>query len=233
MTSDTDTDLDDLPIVTDQSAARLTDRHELLYRDHREKLARWAITMGKNPKRADGYAPTTVKQRLFRLDRFNRFVWDEHDTFTLDLGTAEADDWMRHLAKTDNTQTYNAACQKAVKLLFKWRQDEYAEAISWDPVITFSSNTAGTTPRHYFALDTLNRLASASLEVDSLPSPQSVTPEERDSIEAYLAMQFGKPKHAVTHEDWQRADSWKIPAMIHMTIDGGLRNKEVKEAKVS
>jgi integrase len=224
--------LADLPITTEKAAAQLDDKQQLLYEDHRKKLARWALTMGKNPARADGYARETVKMRLYRLDKFYRFIWDAHG-FTLDASPDYADDWMRELAKTDNSQTYNAACQKAVKMLFKWRRDEYAEAISWDPVITFSSNTAGTTSRHYFALDTLNRLATASLEYDSLPSPQSVTPEERDSIEAYLAMRFGKPKHAVTAEDWQRADSWKIPAMIHMTIDGGLRNKEVKQAKVS
>jgi integrase len=232
MTSDTETDLENLPIVTDQSAVQLADRHELLYRDHREKLARWAITMGKNPKRADGYAPITVKQRLFRLDRFYRFVWDEHDTFTIDVGTAEADNWMRHLAKTDNTQTYNAACQKAVKMLFKWRRDEYGEAIHWDPVITFSSNTSSTASRHYFDLDILKRLAQASIEFDALPSPHSVDAAKRDEIESYLAMRFGKAKREITREDWERADSWKTAAMIHITIDAGLRNKEVADAKV-
>lgn len=155
--TDTDDRLADLPITTEKAAAQLDDKQHLLYEDHRKKLARWALTMGKNPARADGYAPETVKMRLYRLDKFYRFIWDNNE-FTLDASPDHADDWMRHLAKTDNSQTYNAACEKAVKMLFKWRRDEYAETITWDPVITFSSNTAGTTPRHYFALDTLNRL---------------------------------------------------------------------------
>lgn len=44
--------------------------------------------------------------------------------FTLKVSTDHADAWTRHLAKTDTSQTYKAACQKAVKMLFKWRQDE-------------------------------------------------------------------------------------------------------------
>jgi integrase len=225
--------LDGLPIVTKGSAAQLDDKQQLLYEDHRKKLARWALTMGKTPAKAEGYARETVKMRLYRLDKFYRFVWNRRGGFTVEVSTEDADAWSRHLAKTDNTQTYNAAYQKGVKMLFKWRRDEYGEPISWDPVITFSSNTSATASRHYFALDTLTRLADASIEFDSLPSRDSVTPAERNEIDQYLAMRFGKAKADITAEDWARADSWKTAAMIHMTIDAGLRNKEVKQAKVS
>jgi integrase len=154
------------------------------------------------------------------------------DGFTLNITTEHADAWTTHLAKTDNTQTYNATCQKAVKMLFKWRRDEHADPVQWDPVIAFSSNTSSTVSRHYFALDTLKELSRASLEFDSLPAPTTVSAEERDDIEAYLAMRFGKPKDEIDETDWDRADSWKVSAMIHMTIDAGLRNREVRDARV-
>jgi integrase len=88
-------------------------------------------------------------------------------------------------------------------------------------------------PKHYFAIDTLKTLAEASLEFDSLPSYTSVTAEKRSEINAYLAQRLGKPKQAVTPDDWDRVNSWKVPAIMHLTIDAGLRNKEVREAKVS
>jgi hypothetical protein len=48
--------LADLPLVTQDSAARLTEKQELLYRDHRWKLARWALTIGK-PRRKPKATP--------------------------------------------------------------------------------------------------------------------------------------------------------------------------------
>jgi hypothetical protein len=101
-----------LPLLTSVSADALNEKQTLVYEDHREKLARWALTMGKNPRKARGYAFETVQQRLYRLDKFYRFVWDARDRFTTELDREDADEWMRQLAKTDNSETYNATCQK-------------------------------------------------------------------------------------------------------------------------
>jgi integrase len=37
----------------------------------------------------------------------------------------------------------------------------------------------------------------------------------------------------VTREDWERATSWKVPSLVSVSLDGGLRPIEVERAKVS
>lgn len=132
-----------------------------------------------------------------------------------------------------NSESYNAQCQKAVKMLFKWQEFAHAQPVEWEPDISFSSSTSGTNPKHYFSVETLKRLAEASLEFDSLPSYTYVSPEKRSEINAYLAQRLGKPKAEIGPDDWERANSWKVPAMLHMTIDAGLRNKELWKSEVS
>ena len=227
------TGLDGIKLVTEPTEKLLNDKQLVIYRDHREKLARWALSLGKNPRKAQGYARETVAQRMYRLDRFYRFVWDEFDGFTLDVSTEHADEWMKALAMRDTTETYNASCQKAVKMLFKWYEFERAQPVEWEPIIRFSSNSSGRNPRHYFTVETLQQLQAASLEMETLPGYTNVTPEERADINRYLAQRLGKPKSRIGPDDWEQVNSWKVPAMIHMTIDAGLRNKEVSQSKVS
>jgi hypothetical protein len=62
------------------------------YRQHRERFRKWLHTMGKNPSRAEGYALTTIKSRMYRADKFFRWVWtNETDGFTLQITTGHAD----------------------------------------------------------------------------------------------------------------------------------------------
>lgn len=113
-----DTGLSGIKLVPEPSENRLNDKQALIYRDHRKKLARWALSLGKNPRNAEGYARETVGQRMYRLDLFYRFVGDEFGDFTLDITTEHADEWMKTLGLQGTTETYNASCQKAVKMLF-------------------------------------------------------------------------------------------------------------------
>ena len=55
------------------------------YRTEREQCLDWLLTFGKNPDRAEGYADTTVENRAYRMDQFNRWVWTEEDGYTTSL----------------------------------------------------------------------------------------------------------------------------------------------------
>ncbi|MEF8904676.1 MAG: hypothetical protein V5A29_12220 [Haloarculaceae archaeon] len=124
--------INQINLVTSKAAEQLNDEQIGVYRDHRTQLARWALSIGKDPLRGEGYAVETVKQRFYRLDLFYRFIWGEEDRLTVDVTTDHADAWMRELAYQNNTQTYNAACQKAVKMLFKWMRDDLHKEVQWD-----------------------------------------------------------------------------------------------------
>lgn len=92
MSTNTRTDdlLAEMPLVPAPAAEQLNDKQETIYRDHRTKLARWALSIGKHPKKGKGYATATVKGRLYRLDKFYRFVRD-HDRYTIDITPEHAD----------------------------------------------------------------------------------------------------------------------------------------------
>lgn len=100
----TDRRIEELPIIPQPAATRLNDKQQTIYRDHREKLARWAVTIGKSPDKGEGYTQETVKRRLYRLDKFYRLVWEMFDRFTVDVTPEHADRWMRELAMGGNSE---------------------------------------------------------------------------------------------------------------------------------
>jgi hypothetical protein len=59
-------------LMPEPSRESLNDHQLVDYRDHRQKFVKWALNMGKDPKHADGYAHSTVRQRAYRLDKFYR-----------------------------------------------------------------------------------------------------------------------------------------------------------------
>jgi len=60
-------------LVPEPSCEYLNDHQLVNYRDHCRKFVKWALNMGKDPKHADGYAHSTVRQRAYRLDKFYRW----------------------------------------------------------------------------------------------------------------------------------------------------------------
>lgn len=222
-------------VLVPEPAREYLNSHQLVdYRDHRRKLIQWVLNLGKDPEQAEGYAHSTARQRVYRLDKFYRWVWqNETDGYTLEITPEHADSYTTHLAYQDDTTTYKASCQKAIKMLFKWRSFTGGTEISWEPTINFTQNTGSTQPRDFLTREERRKLREAALEYDSIPHYNSVSPEERDRWNQYLAQRFGKPKDEVGLEDWERANSWKIPSLVWTTLDAGLRPIEVERATIS
>lgn len=86
-------------IAPEPSREYLNDHQLVDYRDYRRKFVKWALKMGKDPKYANGYAHSTVRQRAYRLDKFYRWVWNEKEGYTLGIRTDHADDHMNHLVR--------------------------------------------------------------------------------------------------------------------------------------
>jgi len=221
-------------LVPEPTKPYLNKRQLVDYRDHRKKLIKWCLNLGKDPEMAEGYAQTTIRQRSYRLDKFYRWVWEEQeDGYTLDITTSHADDYMRHLAYEDTSSTYKATAQKAVKMLFKWQRHVLGRDVDWEPDLNFSSNTGTTQPRDFLTIEDRKKLREAALEYGTIPRYSGLTPEQRDKWRAHLAQRFEKPKDEVTPQDWERANGWKVPSLVWTTLDAGLRPIEVERAKVS
>ncbi|MDR9429987.1 MAG: hypothetical protein RI568_04705 [Natronomonas sp.] len=86
--------------------------------------------------------------------------------------------------------------------------------------------------RDYLHRGAFKQLYSAALEYGSVKSYHSVTPEERDRIKTYLARLEGVPKEKIGPEEFKEANSWKVPSLIAVTLDTGLRPIEVGRASV-
>lgn len=190
------------------------------------------LDRGKDPARKQGYAIATVNMRAYRLDRFYRMVWTAEQHYTEDITVDHADAWMEWLADQDLSTSYKASCQKAAATLFNWKSWKTDGKITWEPVIRFTTSSAYN-PKDILTRSERRQIREAVLGYGSVPNYTSVTPAERDKWKAYLAQRFGKPKHEITPDDWEKANSWKIPSLLWTALDAGLRPKEVGTAKVS
>ncbi|MEF8863036.1 MAG: phage integrase N-terminal SAM-like domain-containing protein [Haloarculaceae archaeon] len=210
---------DGIKIVPETTKDRLNQRQLLDYTNHREQLTSWLLHVGKNPEKAEGYSPQTLKYRCYRIDRFYRWVWDEEDRYTTEVTPSHADDFMEELAYSDYSNTHKDNCQKALKMLFKWRVHELG-GDSWSPERSFS--TSNFQARDYFTMEERRKLREAALEYGSIPGYNDLTPKKRDKWKAYLAQRLMKPKEEVTPRDWKKANGWKTPSMVWVSLDAGL-----------
>jgi integrase len=218
----------DLPFITERSEAFLNQRQIEDYKSERRDCLEWLLSLGKNPARGEGYAFGTVKPRSYRMDQFYRWVWEREGSYTTNVTPKHADLWSRELAQSDYSSTHKTNCQKALQMLFKWRHAERG-IDEWDPSIKFSEESSSQ-PRDYLTRNEREKIRNAALEYGSVPSYSNLTPEERNHWKIYLAQRFEKPKQAVTPDDWERANGWKIPSLVWVSLDTGLRPVEVKRS---
>ena len=164
------------------------------------------------------------------MDLFYRWVWEQEGGYTANVLPNHADGWMRHLAQQDKSSTHKSNCQKAVKMLLKWRHHE--QGISeWDADFTFSEDARQ--PRDYLTREERQAIREAALEYGSIPSYDGLTPAERDRWKTYLAQRLEKPKPEVSPDDWERVNGWKTPSLVWVSLDAGLRPIEIKRAELS
>lgn len=224
--------LEGITVVTEPTEEQLNQRQLVDYRSQREQCLEWLLTFGKNPAKAVGYAHSTVKTRASRMDMFYRWVWQQENRYTANVTHDHADNWLRQLAREDYSNVHKSQCRKALRMLFKWRHHEHGLE-EWEPEISFVSSSKSTSPRDYLTRSERSAIREAALEYGSVPSYEGVTPQERSEWKAYLAQRFEKPKSEVSVEDWERANGWKIPSLVWVSLDGGLRPIEVERAVTS
>lgn len=224
--------LDGIRVVTDPSRDRLNNRQLVDYRLQREDCLEWLLAVGKGPKHAEGYVFQTVKARAQRIDMVYRWVWNREGEYTVEVTHDHAEAYMRELAYGDYSNTHKGLCQKAVRTLFKWRHHRQGVEM-WEPEMRFASNESAANPLDYLTMDERRKIREASLEYGTIPAYNDLSPEQRDRWKAHLAQRFEKPKSEVTPSDWNRANGWKIPSLVFVSPDAGLRPIEVERAVAS
>jgi site-specific recombinase XerD len=225
--------------VPEPSQKYLNQRQALDYEEHRSDLIEWLQNEGKNPRKYEGYSEEGAENYARRIDQFYRWVWQEYDGYTTAITHEQADEFVDQLAADEVTthrgEPYCDASKRkwvnAIETLFRWR-DQTRGGEEWEPEIEFSDGSHSQPDA--FTRDERAALREAVLEYESIPQYDYLSPEERDRWRGYLAQKLGKPKDEVVPDDWNRVNrSWKIPSLIHVSLDAGLRPCEVEEVKTS
>lgn len=217
-------------LVPEPSREYLNQREIVDYEAHREKYLTWLLAFGKDPAHAEGYAPATLSKRAYRIDQFYRWVWQQKNRYTTSITHEHANAWMKELAVGEYSNHHKSNSQKALKMLFKWRHHERGDDL-WDPELSFSS-TGSTNPRDFLTKTERTKIRESALEYGSIPAYSDLSRQERDRWKAHLAQRFGKAKAEVVPTDWDRANGWKVPSLVWVSLDTGLRPVEVERATV-
>lgn len=225
-------EIEGIIVVPEPSRETLSNRQQVDYADHREELIEWLLVFGKKPAQAEGYAIATTKNTAERLDAFYRWVWGENGGYTTAITHGHADDYMKALARKEESNYSRNNTQSAIKRLFKWQKHERGGDL-WEPDIVFSEPSGTGEPRDYLTREERSTIRETALDYGSIPSYNNLTAQERSRWKAYLAQRFSKDKSDVTPEDWDRANSWKFPSLVWASLDAGLRPVEVERARTS
>ncbi len=227
---DLTTEVKGISLITEQAREVLNQRQLIDYRDHREKLIRWMLNLGKDPSSAEGYAYHTARRRADDCDKFYRWKWSEGG-YTTEVTHDDADAYMRELVYGDRSASYKTNIQKTLKMLFRWRSWEYDED-RWEPELSISDSRGATQPRDFLSREERQQIREVALEYGSVPHYNSLSPTDRDKWKRYLARRFRKPMSEIAKSDFERANGFKIPSLVWTSLDAGLRPIEVKRAQV-
>ncbi|MFD1564636.1 tyrosine-type recombinase/integrase [Haloarchaeobius amylolyticus] len=228
MTEDTDK-FESIVLISTPAGRYLNKRQLIAYRNHRENLIKWLIRMGKDPKKLEGYAIATAKNYATILDAFYRWAWENQGGYTTDLSHEDAENFLREkmLEDYEYSDSHLHNIKLAMKAYFRWRSD----IGEWDPNIEIEDTSSPSQPKEFVTLEERTALREASLEYGTVPAYAALSPEKRSEWKQYLARRFGKPAKEVSKEDWDRANGFKYPSIIHTSLDAGLRPIEVGQAK--
>jgi integrase len=229
-----------VPTVAQATEEVLNNFGELVsedYRHFKRTFLEWLLTEGKDTYRSEGYSEATVKTTHYKVEEAYRWLWDEKGEYTKDLTPEIATELLDYLVlKTPHPDGYVYTFEKSLRRLFKFKREVQSAPLNeWEHEIPLDTTDDTTTTKDRFYAQEMQTLYRASMDKYSVKSyhNKNLTSEERDEIKALLAQRFEKPKSEIGPEDFKRANSWKIPSIIALTADVGLRPIEVGRIKTS
>jgi len=220
----------EIPLVPEKSKEFLNEKQVVDYRNYRREFIEWLKVFGKEPEEVEGYAEDTVKRTAYRVGKWERFIWKQEGGYSVPLDHSHADAYLKHLATSDHSSAHQTNTQASLKRYFKWRAHEHAED-EWEPEFTFSKKNS-TNPPDFLTKSERKKLREAALNYGTIPTYDSLTPEERTRWKRHVAQVIRKPVEDVKPDDWKRVNGWKYTSMVWVSLDAGLRPVEVGRATV-
>lgn len=222
-------------LVTGPTRERLNEvspRHVKDYEDFKKNYVGWFLNVGKNPNKGTGYSPNTVEQICFKTDQVFRYLWKSEGSYTTSLDYQRADNLMQSVERGDWGNANILTFKKTVKRYFKWlKHQKDTDCTDWDCPVSVSEKER--TQRDYLRAHEFDDLYRATLEHGTVKNYSDCTPQERSNIKTTLAQRFEMPTEEIGRDEFNRANSWKVPTLVATTLDTGLRPVEIGRAKVS
>ncbi|GAB3321886.1 tyrosine-type recombinase/integrase [Haloplanus salinarum] len=225
-----------VPPVAEATEERLDDFSALLgddYRDFKQTFLEWLLIEGRDTYKREGYADATVRTTHYKVEEAYRWLWEREESYTKEFTPDDATELIEFLVRrTTHPETYVYTFEKSLKRLFKFfREKRNKDIPEWSHDIPLDTNSDSSTKDKFYP-EEMRALYEAALAISSVKSYHSVSRSERDQIKAYLAQRFEMPKSEIGAEEFERANSWKIPSIVSVSSDCGLRPIEVGRAKV-
>lgn len=221
-----------IPSIPDSMSSELTSLEIEMYENWRDDLAEWAHMRGKNPLFGEGYSASVVESRIYQIDDFSEWVFNNYaftTSFQKEMANAY---WNRVLLPNDNKLGTNRKRANSIQLIYKKRGDEWNIPNSTEVYQQINKKDA-TGFTDWLRKDELDQIKHASLRAYATPNREEMTADEEEEWAAHIAQQLRKPRSELTDEDWEnRANSYKIPSMVYVSCDVGFRPAEIERARV-
>lgn len=206
-------------------------RRELqVYEDWRLDFARWCYDRGKDPEFYEGYAASSMRNIIARVETFCLWLYGERG-FTTSFRVEGVDRyWHEVLLPNDDTDTQSdRRTINNVSLVLKHQGIDYSIPNS-KKVYKKINKEATNSFTDWLRPHELTTVRDASLEAYYIPPPEDHEPGEEDEYAAKLAQSLRKPKTELTDDDWAKGGSWKIPSLVYVSRDVGFRPTEIEKS---
>ncbi|MGB9965778.1 tyrosine-type recombinase/integrase [Halobacterium hubeiense] len=200
----------------------------------------WLRKCGRNPARNEPLAANGAANYHARIDQLYRFTLEFDDLRAgYRLTNAHADELIRRLDNDEirkrSGDPYDSSSKRkfsdALQKYFTFLDDNDFIAEPWEPNVVFVDGDHTSAASLTFVES--YQIRNAALEYGSLPSYSETSDDERDRINALIAQRLGKPKAAVTQQDWMVADtSAKVGSLIAVALETALIPIEIEQATV-
>ncbi|MDS0297518.1 hypothetical protein NDI76_02025 [Halogeometricum sp. S1BR25-6] len=221
-----------LPPVREEIRKNLNRKELELFKQWRLDFACWAYDRGKEPYFREGYSPNSMRDIINRVDRFCEWFYGKY-SFTTKFSKSHLNEYWFELLQNDNQLSTNRRTVNNVALILKYQSIEWSIPKSEKIYKRINEQKKNSKFTDWNTPTELKRLKSASLKIHTVPSEESLSPEEAEEWAVHLSQRLGKPKYELRDEDWDGADSWLIPSLVYVSCDVGFRPNEIRESKMS
>lgn len=138
----------DIKLVPDPNREKLNQKQLIDYVEHRRRWITWLREQGKNPEKYEGYSSYTVYETSYKTARFDRWVWDEENRYTVPPKPERASEYIDDIVVyRDISNSTKGKIEEALIRYMRWAS-QTSHVAEWDHDQLFSSG-GGDAPRDY------------------------------------------------------------------------------------